>query len=38
MQGDNNQRNGDSNDERCDQRTFHARGLAFRFGSPSPLR
>ena len=37
MQRDNNQRYGDSNDERCDQRTFHARALAFRFSFPSPL-
>jgi hypothetical protein len=37
MQRSDNQRNGASNDERCDQRTFHASGLAFRFGSPLPL-
>ena len=36
MQRYNNQRNSDSNDERCDQRTLHARGLAFRYASPLP--
>jgi hypothetical protein len=37
MQRADNHGNGDSDDERCDQRTLHDRASAFCFDSPLPL-